>query len=279
MRITNLVVATLLATLVLACTTSPTGRRQFQMMPESQLDQMGSQTYQRMKKEKPTVESGPSVTYANCLTNALIDVVPREYQRDDWEVTVFRSDQVNAFALPGGKIGIYTGLMKVAETPDQLAAVVAHEIGHVMAEHGNERVSNQFAAQMSMAVASAAIANRSEHSQELMALLGVGTQVGILLPFSRAHEREADDIGLDLMAKAGFNPEESVALWQNMAEEKGGGSPPELLSTHPANDTRIKNLRSQMDGARDTYRRARSQGRTPNCPRPNSFPEGDDNQE
>lgn len=262
------------AILLVACTTSPTGRRQFQLMPESQLEAMGQQTYQEMKKKQPTVASGPSVTYAACVSNAIIDVVPREYRRDDWEVTVFRSDQVNAFALPGGKIGIYTGLMKVAETPDQLAAVVAHEVGHVMAEHGNERVSNQLATQLGLAVASGVAASQTEHNRELVALLGLGAQVGILLPFSRTHEREADDIGLDLMSKAGFKPQASVALWRNMAKEKEGG-PPEFLSTHPSNQSRIDNLQSQMDGARNSYRRALSEGRRPNCSRPDSFPSGD----
>jgi predicted Zn-dependent protease len=275
MKPLKLLTYALVVTLLVACTTSPTGRRQFQLMPESQLEAMGEQTFAKMKKEEPTVSNGPSVTYANCISNAIIDVVPREYREEDWEVTVFRSEQVNAFALPGGKIGIYTGLMKVAETPDQLATVVAHEVGHVMAQHGNERVSNQLAAQIGLAVASGVAASQTEHNRELVALLGLGTQVGILLPFSRTHESEADEIGLDLMAKAGFNPEASVDLWQNMAKKKGGG-PPEFLSTHPSNQSRIDNLRSQMDRARNTFRRARSEGRNPNCRRPDSFPSGDD---
>jgi predicted Zn-dependent protease len=274
MRPTSVLATIVIAALLLACTTSPTGRRQFQLMPESQLNAMGDEAYSKMKSETPTVDSGPSVTYANCISHALIDVVPREYRDEDWEVTVFRSDQVNAFALPGGKIGIYTGLMEVAETPDQLAAVVGHEIGHVMADHGNERVSNQMAAQLGLNVA-AAVASNDAKGQLLMGALGLGTQVGVLLPFSRTHEREADDIGLDLMAKAGFEPRESVKLWQNMAAKKGGGGPPEFLSTHPANETRINNLKDQMPQAQQAFQRARQQGRNPNCPRPDSFPKGD----
>lgn len=276
MRIPNLVVVGLIATILVGCTTSPTGRNQLKLMPESQLDSMGAKTYKKMKSKEPTVSSGPSVTYANCVSNAIIDVVPREYRREDWEVTVFRSDQVNAFALPGGKIGIYTGLMEVAETPDQLAAVVAHEVGHVMAGHGNERVSQQMAAQVGLLAASGIAASELENSREVVALLGMGAQVGILLPFSRSHESEADDIGLELMAKAGFDPRHSVDLWQNMAKEKGGGGPPEFLSTHPSNQTRINNLRSRMDPAMAKYRRARQQGRTPDCRRPDSFPKADE---
>lgn len=274
MRLTRLVTTTVIAGLLLACTTSPTGRRQFQLLPESQLNAMGVEAYSKMKSETPTVDSGPAVTYANCIADALIDVVPKPYRDENWEVTVFRSDQVNAFALPGGKIGIYTGLMEVAETPDQLAAVVGHEIGHVMADHGNERVSNQMAAQLGLNLASA-VASNDAKGQLLMGALGLGTQVGVLLPFSRTHEREADDIGLDLMAKAGFDPRESVKLWRNMAAEKGGSGPPEFLSTHPANQTRIDNLQDQMPQAQQAMQRARQQGRNPNCRRPASFPKGD----
>lgn len=273
MRIRSFLAVSLATVLVLACSTSPTGRRQFQLLPESKLDAMGARAYQKMQSETPTVTRGPSVTYANCLTDAILDVVPAKYRGEDWEVTVFRSEQVNAFALPGGKIGIYTGLMEVAETPDQLSAVIAHEVGHVMAGHGNERASNQMAAQLGLNAAAAVVSNDAE-GQLLMGALGLGTQVGVLLPFSRTHEREADDIGLDLMARAGFNPRDSVRLWQNMADKKGGG-PPEFLSTHPSNQTRIKNLKDQMPQAQRLYKRARQEGRTPNCRRPDSFPEGD----
>jgi len=254
------------ATLLAACATSPTGRQQLQLFPEGQLEQMGVQAYQQMREEEPVIDSGPAVTYVQCVTDALLPQVPERYARDDWEVTVFDSDQVNAFALPGGKIGVYTGLLDVAETPDQLAAVIGHEIGHVMAEHGNERMSTQMATAAGL-TALQIMAGGNRQQQQALAVLGLGAQVGIILPFSRLHESEADEIGLDLMARAGFDPRESVQLWRNMAEASGEG-PPEFLSTHPSKDTRIRDLQAQMDSALGKYRQARARGRQPACQLP-----------
>lgn len=270
----RVIVATAVAVLVaVACATSPTGRRQLQLMPPNQIEAMGVQAYREMKEETPTLSSGAASDYARCVADAITRVVPERYAREDWEVTVFRSDQVNAFALPGGKIGVYTGLMKVAETPDQLAAVVGHEVAHVMADHSNERLSTQFAANAGLAVAQIMAGAQSQERQQALALLGLGAQVGVILPFSRTHESEADTIGLDLMARAGFDPRASVDLWQNMAKE-GGGGPPEFLSTHPSNQTRIDNLQRRMDGALQTFETARARGRRPDCRRPETIPSG-----
>jgi predicted Zn-dependent protease len=155
-------------------------------------------------------------------------------------------------------------LLKVAENQDQLAAVIGHEIGHVVAHHSNERVSTSSVAQLGLAAASE-IAGGGAGSQELMALLGVGAQVGVLLPFSRTQETEADLIGLDLMADAGFDPRASVKLWQNMAAASKGAAPPEFMSTHPAHGTRITGLTKRLPSAVPIYERARSQGRRPQC--------------
>lgn len=260
---------------VTACATSPTGRRQLQLFPASQLDTMGVQAYREMREEASTLESGEAVTYVQCITDALVAVVPERYARGgDWEVTVFRSDDVNAFALPGGKIGVYTGLMRVAETPSQLAAVIGHEIGHVMAQHGNERLSTQAAASAGMTMAAVMAGTDTPEKQAALALLGLGAQVGVILPFSRTHEAEADRIGLELMADAGFDPRESVALWRNMAAA-GGERPPEFLSTHPSEQTRIDRLEAQMSAAMSRYERARFDGREPDCRPPSSIPSGD----
>lgn len=251
------------ATLLAACATSPTGRQQLQLFPEAQLEEMGVQAYRQMREQEPVIDSGPAVSYVQCVTGALLPQVPERYARDDWEVTVFDSEQVNAFALPGGKIGVYTGLLEVAETPDQLAAVIGHEIGHVMAEHGNERMSTQMATAAGL-TALQVMAGGSRERQQALALLGLGAQVGIILPFSRLHESEADEIGLDLMARAGFDPRESVQLWRNMAAASGG-APPEFLSTHPSKDTRIRDLEAQMGDALAKYRQAQARGREPDC--------------
>ena len=181
-----------------------------------------------------------------------------------WEVVVFEADQANAFALPGYKIGVYTGLLKYAKNQDQLAAVMGHEVAHVIAEHGNERVSNQMATEAGLSIAAVLLGTEQDSNTALiMAGLGLGAQYGVILPFSRSHESEADLIGLELMAKAGFNPEESVTLWQNMAQS--GLSPPEFMSTHPSSDTRIKQLRERIPQVQPAYQQAVKKGQRANC--------------
>lgn len=241
-----------------ACATSPTGRNQLLVFPADQLDAMGVQAFEEMRKEL-TVETDPAINaYVSCVATAITDQVAGNSA--SWEVVVFKDDKPNAFALPGGKMGVYTGMLEVAENQDQLAAVLGHEVGHVLAQHGNERMSQQ----QLTSVALAAAAGSGYLDSASMQALGLGAQVGILLPYSRTHESEADVIGLDLMAKAGFDPRQSVQLWKNM-QKAGGGAPPEFLSTHPASSTRIDNLLSKMAGALHTYNDARAKGNRPDC--------------
>ena len=256
-----------LVCLVLACATSPTGRSQLLIYSDAELDQMGAASFEQQKQEVPVTVNARSSAYVRCVADAIVAQL-EPHQRDGWEVQVFASDQVNAFALPGRKIGVYEGLLRVAENQDQLAAVIGHEVGHVLAKHGNERVSQATLAQVSQAAVQAAVQSsdmEGETGQMIMGAFGMGAQYGVLLPFSRAHETEADTIGLDLMARAGFDPEQSVALWQNMGAAAGGPAPPELTSTHPSNQTRIANLRSHMEEARAASAAARAAGRQPRC--------------
>jgi predicted Zn-dependent protease len=181
-----------------------------------------------------------------------------------WEVQVFEDKNVNAFALPGGKIGVYTGLLNVAKTPDQLAAVLGHEVSHVIAEHGNARMSAALATQAGLTAAEIYAASSGNDQAQILGLLGLGAQVGILLPYSRSQESEADLLGLDLMARAGFDPRQAVALWHNMAQA-GGEQPPEFLSTHPSHENRIEDLKKRMASDLKRYRQARAQGNTPSC--------------
>jgi predicted Zn-dependent protease len=180
-----------------------------------------------------------------------------------WEVVVFEEESANAFALPGGKIGVHTGLLDVATNQHQLATVLGHEVAHVLAEHGNERVSTQLATQGGLELIQAISGPASPTKNAALAALGLGAQVGVLLPFSRAQESEADTIGLELMARAGFDPRQGPVLWENMSRQ--GGQPPEFLSTHPSGDTRIRSLEAQVPEVMPVYERARSAGRRPSC--------------
>jgi predicted Zn-dependent protease len=179
-------------------------------------------------------------------------------------VTVFQDKSANAFALPGGKIGVYTGLLDVAKNQHQLAAVIGHEIAHVQANHSNARLSTSYATQAGLSLVQVLAGAAGPEKQQLMGLLGVGAQVGVLLPYGRSQESEADVLGIEYMARAGFDPRESVALWQNMSRA-GGQQPPEFLSTHPAHGTRIEQLNAHMSKALALYKQAQARGRTPDC--------------
>lgn len=257
------------ALLISACSTSPTGRSQLNLMSSSQLNTMGAQSFQQMKEEQKVSEDPAANAYAQCLADAIIEVLPQEYAQDSWEVAVFDSEQVNAFALPGGYIGIYTGMIRLAENQHQLAAVMGHEVGHVIAEHSNERVSNNLLVSAGLMGADFALSDRSPQQRALiMAGLGIGAQIGYTLPYSRVHESEADEIGLDLMAKAGFDPHQAPKLWENMQAMAGGGGPPELLSTHPSPGSRIRDLNDQIPSVMADYEARLQQGPGPQCERP-----------
>lgn len=248
-----------------ACAVSPTGRKQLTLMPESQMAAMGAQAFGQLRDETPQERDSAINNYVQCVANAIIRVPQVKEYGAAWEVVVFDDPSVNAFALPGGKIGVYKGLLAVAETPGQLASVIGHEVGHVLAHHGNERVSQQFAVSQTLALVEAWMASGNRANRDAaMAMLGVGSQVGILLPFSRRHESEADVIGQQLMAHAGFDPAESVEMWRNMAKAGSGGAP-EFLSTHPSHDTRIRDLQAGLERSLPLYREALATGRRPDC--------------
>ncbi|AUD77972.1 peptidase [Kangiella profundi] len=250
-----------------ACATSPTGRSQLTLFPESQMAQMGASTFTSMQQSQKMDTNPGNARYVNCVVDALIpelNALAPGMRSTQWEVKVFADDAPNAFALPGGKIGVHTGMLKVAENQHQLASVIGHEVGHVWAKHSNERVSQGFLTQTGMQLAAVAAGDMTSEKQQLLGLLGVGAQVGVILPFSRKHESEADEIGLELMARAGFDPRQSVELWKNM-QKAGSGSTPEFLSTHPGVDTRIRDLNSRMDRAIKIYQQAQASGKRPNC--------------
>jgi predicted Zn-dependent protease len=245
--------------LLSGCATSPTGRSQLVLMPESEINQMGLQAFTTIKKETKVDRSTVTNRYVQCVAQAITREVG-----GNWEVVVFNDTDANAFALPGGKIGVYTGLLKVAENQDQLATVIGHEVAHVQARHSNERVSQKFAVEQGLGLINAIANPQSGTGQTLMGLLGVGAQYGVLMPYSRIQESEADILGLDLMARAGFDPRQSTRLWVNMGRA-GGGQPPEFLSTHPSHSSRISDLNAHMPVALQLQSRARVQGKRPAC--------------
>lgn len=248
---------------VTACTTSPTGRRTLKVYPDAEMSQMGITAFDQLKKDTPVSNDAALTAYARCVANAVTHEITKPGAPTTWEVVVFQDDTANAFALPGGKIGVHTGLFKVATNQDQLATVIGHEVAHVLAEHSNERASTQLATQGAMSALEALSGPASPTKSRVLAVLGVGAQVGVVLPFSRAQESEADVLGLDLMARAGFDPRQGPVLWENMS--KLGGAPPELLSTHPSSASRIQALRERVKTALPLYEQAQAAGKQPHC--------------
>ncbi|NQY99417.1 MAG: M48 family metallopeptidase [Bdellovibrionales bacterium] len=192
----NLVVFTVLF-LATACATSPGGRKQLLLMPKGQMDSMGQQSFAQMKSQQRTIRSGPVFNWVTCTTNEILRAIGENPSR--WEVQLFADDSPNAFALPGNKMGVHTGNTRLAGSTAELAAVIGHEIAHVKAEHGNERVSQNLLAQGGLVLANIAFGQSEQTDQLIMAGLGVG----VLMPFSRAHEKEADLLGLDYLVRAG----------------------------------------------------------------------------
>lgn len=244
--------------LMAGCATSPTGRRQLKLLSDAEVDRMGVAAFQDMKARGPISENRRANRQVRCIVDAIVAQLPPPHGTRTWEVVVFDEETPNAFALPGGKIGVHTGLLTVAETQGQLATVIGHEVAHVIAGHSNERASHQIATGAVAAVAGEVAGPLGE------AAVGAGAQLGLLLPFSRTQESEADVLGLEYLARAGFDPTESVVLWQNMERASEGG-PPEFLSTHPSGDTRIRDLQEQLAEMTPLSQAAREAGRRPNC--------------
>lgn len=254
----------LTATLLSGCVTSPTGRSQLMMVPDSQMNQMGLTAFDDMRKQGKFVDTPRERAYATCVANALIAVLPAPWNTQPWEVQIVGDDSANAFALPGGRIGVNKGMFKVATDQDQLATVLGHELSHVVARHGAERVSDNMVTQAAVAAGTLYAGSRGTDTGYAAAALGLGAEVGILLPFSRTQESEADTLGQRYMAQAGFDPRAAVTLWQKMAAQ-GGSKPPAFLSTHPSSGNRAQVLSQQAQQLLPVYQQARSRGRAPDC--------------
>lgn len=247
-----------------ACATTPTGREQLVLVPEDRMDELGSRSFRDIRQKQATADSPHLNRYVQCVAQNILGVL--EDNDEDWNVVVFDEPSINAFALPDGSIGIHKGMLDVANTPAQLAAVIGHEVAHVQAQHAAERVSQELTVSGGLAALGLMLEDRQQR-KTLTGLLGAGASVGILLPYSRTHESEADQIGLNLMARAGYDPRKAVTLWREMAK-KGGQRPPEFLSTHPEPSNRIEHMRDHMDNAMQLYTAARRAGRHPSCTPP-----------
>lgn len=254
--------------LLTACASTPGGRSQLLLVSDSELNRLGSTAFAQMQANDKVSVVPEKSAYAQCIVNALVAELPTEWQHLPWEAQAFAIAEPNAFALPGGKVGINTGLLRVATTSDMLAAVLAHEVAHVTHRHAGERLSQQQLAQAGMALAGAYAGRHASSAEvkQLMAALGAGVQVGVLLPFSRAHESESDLAGQQLMARAGFDPAAAIALWQAMQQASGSqGRPPALLSTHPDPGRRIEALEANLPANQALFTAARAAGKQPRC--------------
>ena len=248
--------AILLAIILTGCGTVPeTGRRQLSLISASQEMQLGLTSFQKMKQEVP-ISKDPAA-------NALVQKVGKriaavaDLPNAQWEFVVFESKEANAFCLPGGKVGVYAGLLPITKTEAGLATVIGHEVAHAVAHHGGERMSEALALQTGGQVVSASLSASDPRIQALASTVyGVGATVGRELPHSRVQEAEADYIGLLYMARAGYDPEEAVSFWQRFSDfnSKSGSTTPWFLRTHPLDEKRIAALKAELPKAKSQYR-------------------------
>ena len=235
-----------------------TGRKSKVGMSVEQEAALGFQSYRQVLAQSRTITSGPQYELVRTVASRLAAATGKSGQGFEWQVSLVDEDKVNAFCLPGGKIVVYAGIIPIAQSPAGLATVMGHEMAHATSRHGAQRVFQQNLTQTAMTGLAVSLGDMDyEKQRAIMGALGAGAQYGILMPFGRNHETEADEIGLMYMARAGYDPQESLRFWQRM-DRAGGAGPPEFLSTHPSHGTRIQQLQALMPKAMEEYNRARS---------------------
>jgi predicted Zn-dependent protease len=254
-----------LSLLVISCSTVPlTGRSQLNMISDSEMLGMSYQQYDQFLKENPTSTDQPAVQMVQRVGTNIQHAVEKymvdnnlsaHLQGYDWEFNLVEDSLVNAWAMPGGKVVVYTGILPITQDETGLAVVLGHEVAHAIAEHGNERMSQQLLQQVGAVGLMVAMKDEPVQTQALwMGVYGVGTQLAVMLPYSRTHESEADHMGLIFMAMAGYDPNAAPDFWERMAAGKDG-EPPEFLSTHPSGQTRINDLKSWIPEAMTYYKK------------------------
>lgn len=256
-RFMGVVLAAAIAGLALTgCATVPvTGRSQLRMVSTEQEMELGLASFEQMKKEVPISKDPAANALLQRVGKRIAEVAQKDLPNAQWEFVVFESPEANAFCLPGGKIGIYTGILPITKNEEGLATVIGHEVAHAAAHHGSERMSQSMLLQAGEQALGASLSNFDPKVQAAAALAyGVGSQVGIMLPYSRKDESEADHIGLIYMARAGYNPEAAIDFWTRFAAATAGeGGPPSFLRTHPLSEVRIKQLHDEMPQALAEY--------------------------
>lgn len=254
-----------LAFMLTSCATVPiTGRRQLDFIPDNTMLSMSLQEYDQFLKEhqlSQNVEQTQMVKRVGLRVQQAVEryfadrQMSQELQNYQWEFNLVESEDVNAWCMPGGKVVVYTGILPIVQDDNGLAVVLGHEIAHAVAKHGAERMSQMLLVEMGGLALSEAMKQKPEQTRQLwMTALGVGAQLGAILPYSRLHESEADYLGLVFMAMAGYDPHHAVEFWQRMAEQSGGQAPPEILSTHPSDATRIANIEKAIPDVMPYYR-------------------------
>lgn len=257
-----------MAALLYACSTVPvTGRKQLDLIPADTMLSMSFQQYDEFLKNHKLSTNQKQTRMVKRVGRRIQKAVEqymaeknlshrlKDYQ---WEFNLVESPEVNAWCMPGGKVVVYEGILPITRDEAGLAVVTGHEIAHAIARHGQERMSQGLLVQTGGMALSAALADKPRTTRTLwMAAFGLGASVGVILPYSRLHENEADHLGLIFMAMAGYNPRTAVGFWERMARQKKGAAPPEFLSTHPADETRIRNIKAQIPTAMTYYRKAK----------------------
>ena len=257
----------ILSALIFACSRNViTGRKQFKLLPEPEVQAMATTEYKNFLSKNKVITSNTNRDaemvrrVGRRITKAVTDYYASKGRSADldgyqWEYNLVDSKDVNAWCMPGGKIVVYTGLLPITQNEAALAVVMGHEVSHAIFNHGNERMSQGLIQQLGGVALSVAVANKPQETQNLfLGAYGVGTAVGVLLPFSRKHEYEADHYGLYWSAMAGYNPREAIPLWQRMEKAGDGQNPPEFLSTHPSEGNRIEQLEKFMPEALQFYK-------------------------
>jgi len=265
MKTNKYIIALLTVALFLGCTTNPfTGKSTLALVPNSQIFPMSYQQYNQFLSEHRVVTGTPEANMIKNVGQKIATASERwlnangyqGYLNDyQWEFNLVQDDAINAWCMPGGKIVFYTGILSVANTEARIAAVMGHEVAHALANHGQQRMSAGQLQQLGAVAGNIALANDPEYQNIFNTAYGVGTTVGVMMPFSRSHETEADRIGMILMAIAGYEPAEAAELWRRMQQQSGGGAPPEFLSTHPSSETRINNILSWVEESKAEARK------------------------